>query len=152
MASPCDTNPIKTPKEALAYILENKSSIIKILKSVQKARDAKSQCKKYVLCVKEPFDIELQEPGEMLLVPGEQILRMYDSCILDCEEFLFVFEVLKNSSFFLKIFKSIEKARKAYNECKEFCACIKIPDDLEIFECVEPKVINICKDIFSCTC
>ena len=152
MASPCDFNPIKTPKEALGYILEYKNTILKILKSVQKAREAKNQCKKYVLCVKEPIDIKTFLPGEMLLVPGEQILRMYDSCILDCDEFLFVFEVLKNSSFFLKIFKSIEKARKAYNECKEFCACVKIPDDLDIFECVEPKVINICKDIFSCRC
>jgi len=140
------TDQFTTPKEALEHILENRNSILKILKSVQKARDAKTHCKKYVLCVKDPTD------NEMLLVPGEQILEMYNCGELVCDEYEFVFSILRHVSFFSKVFTSIERARKAHNECKDFCACINIPSTLGIFECVEPKCIKICKDILFCPC
>ena len=144
------------PKEVLEYILQNKGSIIKILRSVQKARDARAHCKKYVLCVKEPPGFcDPESPCETLIIPGKKILQFVESCKAPClEEYITVYGVLKYASFFNKVFHSVELARKAYAECKEYCACIKIPYELKVsfFTCVDGDCFTICKKDFRCKC
>ena len=145
----------RNPNEVLEYILQHKGSIIKVLQSVQKARDARAHCKKYVLCVKEPPEFcDPESPCETLIVPGKHILQYVESCKESCPEHEFVYNVLKHASFFMKVFHSVELARKAFAECKEYCACIKIPPELKetIFECVDGNCFTICKKDFRCKC
>ena len=107
----------RDPKEVLEYILQHKGSIIKVLQSVKKARDARAHCKKYVLCVKEPPEFcDPEDSCETLIIPGNKILQYIESCKEDCPEHEFVYSVLKHASFFTKVFRSVELARNAFEQ------------------------------------
>lgn len=129
------------PSEVIQHVLCNQILYYNVLKSVEKARYARSIGGTYCLFFRNPCT------KEFTTVKEDRLIQIYDNnCCLswcNCVERT-VGLILLNSNFFLDVLHSYQRALQMRADSKEYCKSFKIP--LYLFPYIEEsqRCITLC--------